>query len=93
MLSKTFTALLAALAVGFGHAEPVRKRQPCHHGLEEFIDEQAEISIAGVLANIGADGSNAAGVPPGVVVASPSRADPDCEPSIPILISFSITCD
>jgi hypothetical protein len=46
--------------------------------LEEFIETQADISIKGVLANIGPDGSKAQGVPAGIVVASPSRSNPDC---------------
>lgn len=44
-----------------------------------FAAEQAKISIEGVLANIGPDGAKAQGASPGVVVASPSRADPDCK--------------
>lgn len=79
MLGKTFTAVLAALTIAFGHADLVQGRLTCRADLEEFITKQSDISIAGVLANIGADGSNAGGVPPGVVVASPSRSDPDCK--------------
>ncbi|KAF5020269.1 hypothetical protein F66182_7703 [Fusarium sp. NRRL 66182] len=45
--------------------------------LDRFIAKESEISIKGVLANIGADGKRAQGASPGVVVASPSRADPD----------------
>jgi hypothetical protein len=51
----------------------------CRADLEEFIEAQSQRSIDGVLANIGADGSEAQGVPAGIVVASPSRSDPDCK--------------
>lgn len=49
-----------------------------HSDLDRFITKQSKISIKGVLANIGADGSRAKGAAPGAVVASPSRSDPDC---------------
>lgn len=75
MLVKAFTTVLVAL-LGLTEAsqEPLVARD-----LEDFIDRQSEISIDGVLANIGPDGSNVVGLPPGVVVASPSRSDPDCK--------------
>ena len=50
------------------------------NSLEKFITKQADISIKGVLANIGSDGKRAQGAAPGAVVASPSREDPDCKP-------------
>ncbi|KAM0547551.1 hypothetical protein ACHAPJ_010295 [Fusarium lateritium] len=45
--------------------------------LDRFIAKEADVSIKGVLANIGADGKRAQGAAPGAVVASPSRSDPD----------------
>ncbi|KAH7378459.1 glucoamylase/glucan 1,4-alpha-glucosidase-like protein [Phaeosphaeria sp. MPI-PUGE-AT-0046c] len=45
--------------------------------LDDYIKSQADISIKGVLANIGPDGSKAVGAKAGAVVASPSRSDPD----------------
>ena len=47
--------------------------------LGRYIKKQSDVSIQGVLANIGADGSRAQGAAPGAVVASPSRSDPDCK--------------
>lgn len=73
---------LTALAVWNGRAEAtpsIRHRSSCSE-LENFIAKQGNVSINGVLANIGADGSKAEGASPGVVVASPSRSDPDCKP-------------
>ena len=80
MWTKNLTAAVAAIAAAAAtvHASPKLK---CRADLETFIEEQGKVSIAGVLANIGADGSEADGLPPGVVVASPSRTDPDCKPS------------
>ncbi|KFA70732.1 hypothetical protein S40288_08878 [Stachybotrys chartarum IBT 40288] len=65
-----------AFVLGPVQAEPI-KRLVCRADLEEFIEAQSQRSIDGVLANIGADGSEAQGVPAGIVVASPSRSDPD----------------
>jgi glucoamylase len=69
-------AVATALSLGLAHAEPIPLLR-ARADLEQFIDTQSDISIAGVLANIGADGSKAQGVPAGIVVASPSRSDPD----------------
>ncbi|CAM1508813.1 Fc.00g025520.m01.CDS01 [Cosmosporella sp. VM-42] len=51
---------------GYGHSE-----------IDRFLTNQGDISIKGVLANIGADGERAQGAAPGAVVASPSTTDPD----------------
>lgn len=85
MLMRTVTAAVAAFA-GLGLAE-ARQHRLCNRDLEDFIARQSEISIAGVLANIGPDGSEVVGIPAGVVVASPSRSDPDCAPSL-----HTLTC-
>jgi glucoamylase len=79
MLAKALVhTVAAAAALGFGlaSAEPIHRLQS-RADLEAFITQQRTVSIAGVLANIGPDGSEAGGVPAGVVVASPSRQDPD----------------
>jgi glucoamylase len=47
--------------------------------IDRFITKQSDVSIKGMLANIGADGKRAQGAAPGAVVASPSRTDPDCK--------------
>lgn len=47
--------------------------------LEDFIKAEEPIALAGLLANIGADGSQVSGAAAGIVVASPSKQDPDCE--------------
>lgn len=51
--------------------------------VNEFVTKQSGISLKGVLANIGSDGSRVSGAASGVVVASPSKQDPDCESSRP----------
>ncbi|KAL6704602.1 hypothetical protein ACN47E_007999 [Coniothyrium glycines] len=61
------------------HGSPVDAltRKPRQSTLDTFIKSQTDISIKGVLANIGGGGSKAPGVPNGIVVASPSRQNPD----------------
>ena len=43
----------------------------------EFISKQSPISLEGILKNIGADGSEVDGANAGIVVASPSKKDPN----------------
>ncbi|KAI4129332.1 MAG: hypothetical protein LQ338_002277 [Usnochroma carphineum] len=45
--------------------------------LDSFIASESPIALQGVLNNIGGVGSEAVGVDPGLVIASPSRANPD----------------
>lgn len=77
MLFKTFFPV--ALLLSGTQATPTVNHQKRQSSLDTFIKAQADISIKGVLANIGTDGSKAKGVPAGIVVASPSRTNPDCK--------------
>lgn len=47
--------------------------------LDSFIASESPIALQGVLNNIGPAGSKAVGVDSGLVVASPSKMDPDCK--------------
>jgi hypothetical protein len=47
--------------------------------LEGFIDSESTTALNGVLANIGPSGERVPGAGSGIVVASPSRANPDCK--------------
>lgn len=62
---------------------PVHRRQS---GVDAFIDKQTPIAKQGVLSNIGADGSLVQGASAGIVVASPSKENPDC-PCFPFPLS------
>ncbi|GKT62133.1 glucoamylase P [Colletotrichum tofieldiae] len=46
-------------------------------GVDEFITQQRGIALEGTLNNIGPNGSFVRGASAGIVVASPSKADPD----------------
>lgn len=51
---------------------------PASSSLSSWLSIENGIALQGVLDNIGANGSAAAGASPGIVIASPSTDDPDC---------------
>lgn len=65
-------SLLAQAALGAPNV-------PRQAGLDEWLDAQEPIATDGVLANIGSGGSKVEGAADGIVVASPSKSDPDCK--------------
>ena len=79
LLHHLFRAISASLLFSRPTSgSPVKSLDGRQATLEDFIKTQSEISIKGVLANIGPDGSKVQGAAAGIVVASPSRSDPDC---------------
>lgn len=62
---------LASPATGYG----IKKRAD----LDSFITSESPIAYKGTLANIGPNGTGAPGASAGIVVASPSQSNPDCE--------------
>lgn len=48
--------------------------------LDRWLEAQEQIALDGVLANIGPNGSKVEGAAAGIVVASPSKSEPDCMP-------------
>jgi hypothetical protein len=58
--------------------------------LSSFIASERAIALQGALNNIGPDGSAVPGAGAGFVVASPSKANPDCQyPSTNIFLTTS----
>lgn len=47
--------------------------------LDDFISLEKPIALEGILANIGPDGARVPGAESGIVVASPSKSDPNCK--------------
>lgn len=77
-----FTSVLRALPtllLAGAQGSPVAQNDRRQTSLDQFVSAQANVSINGILANIGTDGSKAQGAAAGIVVASPSRSNPDCE--------------
>lgn len=50
----------------------------------EYVEAERIVALEQLLCNIGDDGCNAAGADPGIVVASPSKSDPDCMVPLPL---------
>lgn len=71
-----------ALQAVLGHPEGARARS---HGdilkrsVDSFVATEQPIALQKLLCNIGASGCAAAGASSGVVIASPSKTNPDCE--------------
>ncbi|KAF9736399.1 hypothetical protein PMIN03_010948 [Paraphaeosphaeria minitans] len=74
LFTSAIWALPASLLFASAHGTPLEPRQI---SVDAFITSQRSVSIQGVLANIGADGSKAQGAAAGIVVASPSKSNPD----------------
>lgn len=56
--------------------------------LNSYIASESPIALQGILDNIGADGSDAAGADPGIVIASPSKTNPDCTYNMSLFWNF-----
>lgn len=68
-----------------GH--PYYRADVSNHPLESFIASETLISLEGILDNIGPNGTQVEGAASGLVIASPSKADPDCTlPGFSILL-------
>lgn len=74
LLKSSISLLAATGAVAFPRY-PMYKRAD----VDSFISSQTPISLQGVLNNIGDNGTLVSGASSGVVVASPSKDDPDCK--------------
>lgn len=80
MLLKTVIALeFLASSVVASPALRHRFKRQSDSDLDSFIATEGPIAYQGVLNNIGSSGSDASGASAGIVVASPSKTDPDCE--------------
>ncbi|KAF2743043.1 carbohydrate-binding module family 20 protein [Sporormia fimetaria CBS 119925] len=77
ILSTPLRALSAGLVLQCATASPFVNYQRRQTGLDAYIETQSALSIKGVLANIGPDGSKVAGAAAGAVIASPTKFDPD----------------
>ncbi|CAE6447014.1 unnamed protein product [Rhizoctonia solani] len=73
VFATALTFATAALALVPGRSSFERRQS----AIDTYITTQTPIAKAGVLANIGADGSKDQGAKSGVVIASPSKTDPD----------------
>lgn len=54
-------------------------REIVKRAVDDFIATEEPIALEELLCNIGSEGCHSSGVSSGVVIASPSTSDPDCE--------------
>ena len=73
----SFSSCLRALTLGSSvlALQPVLRQDT---GLDTWLNTEANFSRQAILNNIGADGQSVQGASAGVVIASPSKSDPDC---------------
>lgn len=74
-----FPALLMLLGASFALSSPENIQERATGSLSSWLSSENTVALQGVLNNIGASGSKASGASAGVVVASPSKSNPDCE--------------
>lgn len=78
MVSSSQICYATILLLSIFAAWPIRFSPRATSSLDEWIATQTPNALNGILNNIGADGSMVSGVYEGVVIASPSKYDPDC---------------
>lgn len=61
--------------------------------LSSFIVKNRPVALQGILNNIGPDGAKVAGAAPGLVIASPSKANPDCKQAMSRLLVYCVLRD
>jgi glucoamylase len=73
------TKLASAIAVlsNVASASPAKLSRAID--VDDFVTKERPIALQGALKNIGPNGSLAVGAAAGYVVASPSKANPDCK--------------
>lgn len=75
MLTPNILTLALLVPAAVSSVVPPSRRQSTLSG---FIESESTVALKGVLNNIGTNGSGASGASAGIVVASPSRSNPDC---------------
>lgn len=80
---KYLAQILSAVSVIQGTTAVVPPRAPvtprATGSLDSWLATESPYALQGVLANIGPDGADASGASSGIVIASPSKSDPDCK--------------
>lgn len=81
MFLKAFGLHLSAFSVfvSLAYAIPARHVIEKRAELDTWITTESPIAYAGILANFGASGAKAYGAASGILLASPSKSNPDCE--------------
>ena len=86
-IMRFLSALPVLLGAAFAFPSPENIQERATGSLASWLSSENTVALQGVLANIGASGSKASGASAGVVVASPSKSDPNCERPAPLDIN------
>lgn len=73
------STLPVLLGAAFALPSPEKIQERATGSLASWLSSENTVALQGVLNNIGASGSKASGASAGVVIASPSKSDPNCE--------------
>jgi hypothetical protein len=87
-IMRFLSALPVLLGAAFALPSPENIQERATGSLASWLSSENTVALQGVLANIGASGSKASGASAGVVVASPSKSDPNCKR----LVTLDIIC-
>lgn len=84
MFTSLTPRVLAATAVfvQYSLAQFPYGNHPDQGPLTSFIASEIPLSLKGILDNIGPNGTKVPGAASGLVIASPSKADPNCKLSV-----------
>ncbi|EED14459.1 glucoamylase precursor, putative [Talaromyces stipitatus ATCC 10500] len=77
MAGKLLLSLISLSLLQGAFASPTRLEARVSGTLDSWIAEESPFALKGILANTGSSGSQAAGASSGIVVASPSKSNPD----------------
>jgi Mn2+/Fe2+ NRAMP family transporter len=86
-IMRFLSALAVLLGAAFALPSPENIQERATGSLASWLSSENTVALQGVLANIGASGSKASGASAGVVVASPSKTNPNCKRSVPLDIN------
>lgn len=90
-MAHLWTALWAVI---LGHVaiaalqDPLAFRQP--NSLDNWLASETTLARQGILDNIGSTGAYAVTAKPGVLIASPSTSNPDCETVVALHLIFKL---
>lgn len=82
LLSVSRSLVFSGLALSIGVRAAVGDAWPQNVDVDAFVSSERAIALQGALNNIGPDGSEVPGASAGLVVASPSKANPNCKSSV-----------
>jgi hypothetical protein len=86
-IMRFLSALPVLLGAVFALPSPENIQERATGSLASWLSSENTVALQGVLANIGASGSKASGASAGVVVASPSKTNPNCKQPSPLSVN------